>query len=285
MDITERKALEAELEERNREIARTQALAAMGRMAGMLAHDLRNPLSSIKMSLQMLTAQNTEEWAEAEQELKQIALEQVRYMEELMSDLLSYSRPDALKPEWLNLDKLLDTAVLLAQKQIDEHQVQVKTSYQSGLPTLHGDADKLRRAFSNIIVNAVQATEGIKGRSPQVNISTRLELGDDRPRIRVEICDNGCGIEPGQEDNLFEPFFTTRAKGTGLGLAIVKRIIDQHRGHVQFRPAGSTGTCVVIVLPTGPVDSPPEPASVKRPKKIKQKQPALIEKELSSTEN
>jgi len=285
VDVTERKALERELEERNREIARTQALTAMGRMAGMVAHDLRNPLSSIKMSLQMLAAQNRDEWAaEAEQELKQIALEQVRYMEELMTDLLSYSRPDALKPEWLNLDKLLDTAVILAQKSIDEHKVQVKTSYQAGLPTLHGDADKLRRAFSNIIVNAVQATENLEECRPQVNISTRLELGDHGPGIRVEIYDNGCGIEPGQEDNLFEPFFTTRAKGTGLGLAIVKRIVDQHRGSVQLRPGGRTGTCVVVVLPTGPVDSSLEPASTNELKKVKERR-APRQKVLSSIEN
>ncbi|MFQ5936919.1 MAG: PAS domain-containing sensor histidine kinase, partial [Acidiferrobacterales bacterium] len=191
---------------------------------------------------------------EAEQELKQIALEQVRYMEELMSDLLSYSRPDALKPEWLNIDKLLEAAVILAQRHIDEHKVQVKTLYQSGLPTLHGDADKLRRAFSNLIINAVQATEGVVGRRPQVNISTQLELGEDRPRIRIEVSDNGCGVKSGREEAMFEPFFTTRAKGTGLGLAIVKRIIEQHGGFVQLRPAGTAGTCAVIVLPTGPVE-------------------------------
>jgi nitrogen fixation negative regulator NifL len=260
VDITQRKRLEKELEARNREIAKTQALAVVGRMASMVAHDLRNPLSSIKVGLQILGKQPAHDWGTEEHELKQIALEQVRYMEVILSDLLRYSRPDALKPEWLDINKLLDTSVLLAQKHIAEHQVTVKNWHQSGLPTMHGDADRLRQAFSNIIINALQATEGISGRRPQVSITTHLELGEDRPRIRVEICDNGCGIKPQEEDNVFEPFFTTRAKGTGLGLAIVKRIIDQHHGSVELRPASKNGTCVVVILPTGPVDTDSAPA-------------------------
>jgi PAS domain S-box-containing protein len=260
VDITQRKRLEGELEERNREIAKTHALAVVGRMASMVAHDLRNPLSSIKMSLQILGKQPAHDWGTEEQELKQIALEQVRYMEAILSDLLRYSRPDALKPEWLDVNKLLDNSVLLAQKYIAEHQVTVENWHQSGLPTVHGDADRLRQAFSNIIINALQATEGISGRRPQVSITTRLELGEHRPRIRVEICDNGCGIEPKEEGNVFEPFFTTRAKGTGLGLAIVKRIIDQHHGSVELRPASKNGTCVVVILPTGPINTDSVPA-------------------------
>ncbi len=253
-DITERKQLEQQVKERNLEIAKNQALAATGQMATMIAHDLRNPLSSIKMGLQILGKKPAQAWGEEEQELKQIALRQVGYMEEILEDLLSYSRPDALKPDWVSLDKVLDTSVLLAQKQIKEHQVRVRTRYQTGLPTIHGDAGKLRQAFSNIIVNAVQATEDLTDEKGEITISTRLELADDRPRIRIAICDNGCGVQPEQKDRMFEPFFTTRTKGTGLGLAIVKRIIDQHHGTVCLRPGEYGGACAIVILPTGPVD-------------------------------
>lgn len=254
-DITERKQLEQQVKERNREISKNQALAATGQMATMIAHDLRNPLSSIKMGLQILGKKPAQAWGEEEQELKQIALRQVGYMEEILEDLLSYSRPDALKPDWVSLDKVLDTSVLLAQKQIKEHQVRVRTRYQTGLPTIHGDSGKLRQAFSNIIVNAVQATEDLTDEKGEITISTRLELADDRPRIRISICDNGCGVQPEQKDRMFEPFFTTRTKGTGLGLAIVKRIIDQHHGTVCLRPGEYGGACAIVILPTGPVNS------------------------------
>lgn len=220
----------------------------------MIAHDLRNPLSSIKMTLQILGDRAVADWQDEEQELKQIALEQVRYMEEILADLLSYSRPDALKPEWLSIDKLLDTAIILAQKQIRDCQAHVSTWYQTGLPTLHGDVGKLRQVFSNMVVNAVQAAEGVADRRPEVTVSAHLDLGEDRPRVRVEICDNGGGIDPEQADRLFEPFFTTRARGTGLGLAIVKRIIDQHHGTVHLEPRVQGGTCAITILATGPIE-------------------------------
>jgi signal transduction histidine kinase len=253
IDITERRRLERQLEERNREISRTQALAVVGRMANMVAHDLRNPLSSIKMGLQILGKEPALHSGAEEQELKQIALEQVRYMEGILVELLDYSRERPLKPEWLDIDKLLKAATLIVQKTIEERGAHVTTRYQSGLPTLHGDGDKLRQVFSNLLVNAVQATEGIEDCAAEIHLSTHLELGTDRPRIRVEIRDNGCGVEAGQEEKLFEPFYTTRAKGTGLGLAIVDRIIRQHHGSVHLESAGKRGTRAVVVLPTGPI--------------------------------
>lgn len=256
-DITGRKRLEQEVAESNREIVKTQALAAMGQAASMIAHDLRNPLSTVKMSLQMLGKRSDQCMSETERELNRIALDQVRYMEEVLADLLTYSRPDALAPEWLNIDKLLNAAVLLAQKEIEEHKVQVEVHYQPGLPTLHGDAHKLHQAFSNLIMNAAQATAGIEGKTPKVTIYTRLRLTREVPEIVVEINDNGCGIAPELLERVFEPFFTTRAKGTGLGLSIAKRIIDQHRGSLQMQTEPHGGTRAVVVLPCGPVPRGP----------------------------
>jgi PAS domain S-box-containing protein len=249
-DITERRRLEDEVEERKSEILRTQALAEVGRMANMVAHDIRNPLSSVKMTLQMLGRRPARRWGPEERELQQISLEQVRYMEEILSDLMSYSRPDSLAPEWISIDKVLDTAILLAQKHISEHRVQVHTRYWPGLPTVYADPAKLRQAFANLLVNAAQASEGVAGREPEIRLSTELELRAEGPCIRVEICDNGCGIEPGQEEKVFEPFYTTRAKGTGLGLAIVRRMVELHGGAVSLRKAARNRPCAMVILPT-----------------------------------
>jgi PAS domain S-box-containing protein len=264
VDISERRRLEQQLEDRNREISRSQTLAGVGRMANMVAHDLRNPLSSIKMSLQILGRQPALHSGDEERELKEIALDQVRYMEGILVDLLDYSRESPLKPEWLHIDKLLEAATLIVQKTVEERGAHVTTRYQSGLPTLHGDGDKLRQVFSNLLVNALQATEGIEDCEAEIHISTHLELGPDRPRIRIEIRDNGCGVEPGEEDKLFEPFYTKRAKGTGLGLAIVGRIIGQHRGSVHLESTEKRGTRAVVVLPTGPIPESREPGSTGR---------------------
>ncbi len=253
VDITERKRLEAEVEAQNREIAHNETLAMVGRMASMVAHDLRNPLSSIKIGLQILDKKGAADRGSEEQELKKIALEQVRYMEQILDDLLQYSRPDALKPEWLSVDKLIEPAIILTQMEREQRNARITNHCQPGLPTLHGDLNRLRQALTNLISNAAQATDGISDRDPEIGILTQLDLKDGQPHIRIEICDNGCGIPPGQEDKVFEPFYTTRAAGTGLGLAIAKRVIEQHHGCIELRPNVNAGTCVIVTLPTGPV--------------------------------
>ena len=245
-DITERKRLEQEIEERNREIGRTQSLTAMGRMSSMVAHDLRNPLSSVKMAVQILSrhAKDNREVTE----LGQIASEQIRYMEDILSDMLTFSRPDALSPEWISIDKLLEGAINVAQKKIEQSGAQMCVDIQAGLPTFFGDPSKLRQVFSNLIVNAAQAASGRADAS--VNICAMLHMGEMGTGVRVEICDNGNGIEPEARDKLFEPFFTTKTQGTGLGLAIVKRILEQHGADITLEPMEPQGACAAVTLPT-----------------------------------
>jgi PAS domain S-box-containing protein len=249
-DITERKRLESEVEERNRELSKNQALAAMGRMASMIAHDLRNPLSSVKMTLQILGKQVDEKALSETNELRQISLEQIRYMEEILSDMLTYSKPDALKPEWITIDRVIDMAINISQRKIGEFEVEISTQFHPGLPTLYGDSTKLRQVFSNLISNAAQSTDGVH--KPRVTIDVMVELGASGTCIRVDICDNGGGVDPEERERLFEPFFTTRAKGTGLGLAIVKRILDQHQATIELSPNQPQGTRVTVVLPVSP---------------------------------
>ena len=247
-DITQRKTLEQTVEERNLELANAQALAAMGRMASMVAHDLRNPLSSIKMGWQILGKKYAQD--RDVRELRDIAQEQIHYMEDILTDLLTYSQPDAIRLEWLSIDRLLDSTLGLIQKRIDELNVVVETDYAAGLPTLPGDPNKLRQAFSNLIHNAAQATECNASNDRRLIVQTSLILGDVATAIRVRICDNGGGFDPATADRFFEPFYTTRAKGTGLGLAIVKQIANQHGAEVHLSLNKKKGTCAEFVLPT-----------------------------------
>ncbi|MEA3302653.1 MAG: PAS domain S-box protein [Pseudomonadota bacterium] len=249
-DITEKKRMEAEIESQNRELAHSESMAVMGRMASMIAHDLRNPLSSVKMTLQILEKKAGKEIGVNTRELCQISLEQTRYMEEILSDMLSYSRPDALKPEWISIDKVIDMAISLSQRRQEEKKVKLHTDYQPGLPTLYADATKLRQVFSNLIANAQQATG--ESDNPRVNIEAMVELGLEGTSIRIDICDNGCGINDADRDNIFEPFYTTRAKGTGLGLAIVKRILDQHKATISISDNVPKGSCISVILPVSP---------------------------------
>lgn len=247
-DLTEQKRLQEEAEVREKEIMQNRELAIVGRIANMIAHDLRNPLSSVKMTLQILGKNQHE--AKEKEELVAISLDQVRYMENMITDLLSYSRQSDLNPEWLSVDKLLDTAVSVTQKAITTNGVCVKTEYQTGLPTLFGDRTRLIQVFSNLILNAVQATKRNSETSTLIVIRAHLLLSAEGTNIHVDIHDNGEGVAGEVITRMYEPFFTTRAKGTGLGLAIVQRVVKQHFGSVSLIPSRAGGMHAFVTLPT-----------------------------------
>ena len=246
IDLTARTKLENELLQRNEEISRNQALNKVGRMANMIAHDLRNPLSSIKMGLQIAQKQSDGITRESARELNQIALGQVRYMEEILSDLMSYSKPDALNLEWIDIVKALDHCINLVQKEIMSSHATINTWYEKGLPLISVDTRKFRQVISNLLDNAIQSVESLDDVNPVVNISVRMELNEEKPCIKITIEDNGCGIEGEAVDELFEPFYTNRSKGTGLGLPIAKRYVELLRGTLDLMP-GDNGGCVAIV--------------------------------------
>jgi PAS domain S-box-containing protein len=256
-DITEHKRLQQEVDTRNRELARSQALAAMGQMATMLAHDLRNPLSSVKMAVQILGKQAR---SGEEQELASIGQEQVHYMEDIITDMLTFSRPGELNTTWLSADKLLNGVIGTVRRRIAEYEVDVEIDCPPGLPTFPGDASKLRQLLANLLVNALQAAVARPVGERRVVVSADLELQPEGRRLRIEVCDNGDGIDPEVREHLFEPFFTTRTKGTGLGLAIVRQIAELHAGTVELRKNEPCGTCVVLTLPQTPAaaEEPPQ---------------------------
>ena len=248
-DITDRKRLEREVEESNRELGRAQTLAQIGRMAAEIAHDLRNPLSSVKMSLQILNKRADDEDAA---ELSRIGVEQVRFMEDILTDMLEYARPSALKVEWLTAETLLQTALGAVSRRTSESGVDVAMRCEPGLPAFPGDARKLHQLLVNLMLNAIQACESRSAGDRRMEITAAIGFAKTGTVVRLEVCDNGDGIRPDVREHLFEPFFTTRAKGTGLGLSIVRQIAEQHGGTVALQPASVSGTCARLELPVAP---------------------------------
>lgn len=257
-DITEKLRLQAEVISREKKIAENHHLATIGRMAAMISHDLRNPLSSVKMGLQMLHADAVDESDERSQELAEISLEQVRYMETLLCDILAFSSPGALKLEWFDINKVIDTTLSSLQKQIAAHRAIVETDYQTGLPTLHGDSSRLRQVLSNLITNALQSCEEFDRNQTNICIIIALSLSNTGPCVEIQIIDNGPGFDQSKSNKLFQPFYTTRAKGTGLGLPIVASIMEQHGGTFDLNPGPNGGAIATLRLPTGPHYEQPE---------------------------
>lgn len=246
VDLTARLALERELIQRNDEISRNQALNTVGRMANMIAHDLRNPLSAIKMGLQIFQKKSADISSENALELNQIALDQVKYMEAILADLMTFSRPDALNLEWVDISGELEQSINLLQQEIDQTGATINTWYEKNLPQVCIDSRKFRQVMTNLLANAMQSVEALDNVSPIVNLSIQRESQDQQSTLRITIQDNGHGIENAAVEELFEPFYTSRAKGTGLGLAIAKRFIEMQDGSLQLK-AGEHGGCQAIV--------------------------------------
>lgn len=124
-------------------------------------------------------------------------------MENILTDMLAYARPELVKTDWVSLDKLLDVTLGSLQKRIDETGVEVVVRHQTGLPTIPADANKLRQLFSNLIMNALQAVESQPDGRRHLYISSTLQLADSGTRTQVEICDDGTGIEDVETEKLF----------------------------------------------------------------------------------
>jgi PAS domain S-box-containing protein len=242
--------LEHEVEARTREIADTQSLAAMGRMASMVAHDLRNALSTVKMNLQILFRRHSDS-TDVENEHCRMGLDQVRYMEEILRDMLSFARPEALRADWYDLPPIIDDALVVFSHEIAERDVRVVREDSRGLPKVYCDRTKSTEVLRNLIQNALHAMPD----GGTLTMGVRLVLGAPEPMVQVFVRDTGEGIPDDVLPNVFEPFFTTRTKGSGLGLAIAKRIIDQHGGEVRVESEVGSGTMVSFSLPTVPANS------------------------------
>lgn len=251
IDLTARLELENELLQRNEEISRNQALNTVGKMANVIAHDLRNPLSSIKMGLQIFQKQSKTVSEENASELNQIALEQVFYMEDILADLMSYSRPDALKLEWIDTQTLLENSINIVQKEIVRSGATINTWFEKGLPLINADSRKLRQVISNLLANAIQSVESLDDVKPIITLSVRRELRNGVSAIEISVEDNGCGIDQDSVDELYEPFFTRRAKGTGLGLAIAKRFVELHHGSLHLQAGDNGGSIATVRLNLG----------------------------------
>ncbi|MBW2543892.1 MAG: PAS domain S-box protein [Deltaproteobacteria bacterium] len=230
-DITEFKALE-------RKFYESQKLAAIGQLSAGIAHEVRNPLSSIKMSLQILEKRMKPEGNDSKR--FQIAGREVGHLEKLVNDILFYARPSNPIKKPSDIEKIIGHALAMAEKAVSDKHIRVKTALAKDLPSLDVDPAMLEQAFLNIYHNAIDAmADGGK-----LSISARQTNG----RVFVEVKDNGCGIAVEDMPHIFNPFFTRKKYGTGLGLTQIKKIVDLHQGTIEISSEEGRGTSVVVTF-------------------------------------
>lgn len=227
---------------------RAERLAAVGQLAAGAAHEIRNPLTAIRSTMQYLGQSLPEE---GQQEMVDELLSEVDRINKTLNDLLQLTREESFEPVLLDAVEALSQAVSLIEAQADSQGVEVETVLPDHELRIRGDPDRLRQLLLNLLLNALQAMPS--GGRLTVRIGTR-----DRPEgpsdnwVQIGITDTGSGIEPDAIERVFDPFYTTKSDGTGLGLAISYRIAERHQGELQIDSEPGRGTTVFIRLPGVP---------------------------------
>ncbi len=246
-DITERKKTEQVLRknEIERALAQTASLARVGELTSSIAHEMRSPLSSIKMTVQTI-AQELGDANPAFHELATIAQDQSHRLEGMLNDLLSYGKPLSLNVTNITFNELLEETLISVAQEKQEKEVEVDVVDKLGDIQLEMDKELMIRALSNLVLNAIQWSP-VGG---TVYVSSRLiAMTGSLEQAMIEVRDCGPGIDNQKIHRLFQPFMTTRVGGTGLGLANVRKIIEYHGGSVTGCNYATGGALFTITIP------------------------------------
>jgi len=233
-DVSERRRMEEQ-------IRQNEQMAMIGELAAGTAHEIRNPLTSIRGFIQMLHDRISEQVSE--REYLEIVLGEIDRIDELIQDLLLMARPPRLKLEVCDLRDMLDEVCLLVSGDRAAAGVKFHREYAGDLPMMPVDVGQLRRVFINLFTNAIQAMEG--GGEIRIRVLHHAETD----QVEVRVSDTGVGIPPENLPKIFTPFFTSKEEGTGLGLAVSFGIVRNHGGKIEVESTPGRGTTFSVSLP------------------------------------
>jgi two-component system sensor histidine kinase HydH len=231
-------------------MAEKERLAVIGEMASVIAHEIRNPLGSIKGFAQYIREQNTEHRAQDIEALDIIVSESHR-LEALAEDLLLYAKPIEVKKQEVNIGEIVDEVIASINKTDKAAGVDIKTAIATDIKII-SDKDKLKQILMNIIFNSLDAIKD-KKQDTEESVSSRgiieIKAVLQKNSVVLLIKDDGCGMDKDTLDSAFKPFFTTKTRGTGLGLAIANKLIKSIGGAVELESEPNKGTIFKIKLP------------------------------------
>jgi len=235
-DITEQLQAEEELQRANQ-------MALVGQMAAGLAHEIKNPLAGVKVSLDVLADEL--ELESDDHDLFARIINEINRMEKLLKNLLNYARPPQPQFDLVDMNHLLENTlkhVEVTARGKANLSVEFEKDFTAYIPRIEADSAQMQQVFLNIFLNAIDALE-TQGRI------TTLTRSVDEACIQVKVSDTGKGMTEESLNKIFNPFFTTKTKGTGLGLSICKRLVEQHDGRVEVESQAGKGTSFTITLP------------------------------------
>jgi signal transduction histidine kinase len=268
LEVGEQAAITVENSRLYEKMKERDRLAALGEMAAGLAHEIRNPLSSIKGAVQFLDPKSL---PAAEAEIMTVIVEEVNRLNTVVTEFLEYSRPLRSAFTAVSINDVLTKTMKLLQGHEMPADIDVALDLAGELPQIRCDADQLKQVFINLALNAAQAmpkggTLSITTRQPR---ASEWRFQDEVPRaigdqVEIRFADTGEGIPEDVRSHIFVPFYTTKKKGTGLGLAICQRIVKNHGGTIEVESKSGGGTKFILRLPTNAekplLDGTPLPA-------------------------
>jgi signal transduction histidine kinase len=249
--VHELQSVKHELEESHaRELERAGHLATVGELAAGVAHEIKNPLAGISGAIEVLAGDM--EPADPNREILGEVLVQIRRVDKTIRDLLNFARPTEPHMVERDLNQVVVSNLGMTTRTPEQKNVNLNTHLATDLPPVKIDADQIGQLVLNLVLNSLQAA------SPEGEIDIRTSLGPAGNEVSLVIEDSGPGVDPDVADDIFRPFFTTKAKGTGLGLAICRRIARTHGGDLTLESATTLGGArFVLHFPLS--DSPPTP--------------------------
>jgi len=233
-DLTEVQSLKRELETSRR-------LASLGRLAAGVAHEIRNPLSSIKGFATYFKERYKDN--PDDQKTSEIMIQEVDRLNRVITQLLEFARPPAIQKKPTSLQSLIQHSLKMIERQASAKEIQILSHLPSEIKEIDLDPDGINQVLLNLYLNAIEAME--QGGTLSVSLSSE----ESSPWVKIIVSDTGTGISKEDLEHIFDPYFTTKQTGTGLGLAIVHKIIEAHRGEVKAESEVGRGTTVSVLLP------------------------------------
>ena len=236
--------------ERIKKMYRADRLATLGELAAGAAHEIRNPLTAIRSTIQYLSKDYANDSAKSK--MLNETLAEAERINKILQGLLSFARPSTLNKTDVNLEQLINSTLLMSKSVVKKQQIDIQFEYFTDNTTIQGDVEQLKQVFLNVMLNAIEAmkeNETDKPRTLIICIENGAVIDLTNRYLIVSFEDSGSGIEENDIENVFNPFFTTKKEGTGLGLAICYGIIDRHQGEIEVKSALGKGTVVQVKLP------------------------------------
>jgi signal transduction histidine kinase len=216
-------------------------LSALGKLSAEIAHEVRTPLASIKGTAEIISDKFKP--GDKEYEFTKMLIKEVNRLDKVVAEVLDFARPKSPELRLSNINDIIKSVLKLTEHKIVKSKINLKTRFEEDLPSISVNPEQMKQVFLNLIVNAVQAMPD--------GGDLKIESHRNESEIICKVSDTGTGISEEQQEKLFSPFFTNKERGTGLGLAIVHKIIESHKGKIEFTTEENKGTCFTISLPIG----------------------------------